>query len=562
MSEVREAGLGVAGEQVDLTDKLVIGIDLGTTKSAVSAWDEKAGHAVILKSSDGNELTPSVVAWDREGGRWLVGSPARAILEERPSDVVYSIKRFIGRLFKEREVQRRVRDVTYRLRSGGGTDALHDVLIDFDGDAPDQTAPQISSLVLAKLRNDAAAALGLPLEEIKYAVITVPAYFNVLQKHATIEAGRAAGFAAVQILDEPTAAALAYHNALPEGEERRILIYDLGGGTFDVSLLEASRDELGYAFYTKVVDGDTYLGGDDIDKAVVGWLAAQIEERYGQSIKADDVLTRSRLRLAAERAKVELSAAKTTTVELHGLALSGDGQFNEGIELTVERLQECATPVIEKTLKIASRAVRGVAGLEWDQIDSVILVGGQTLMPIVRQAVARESGREPLALPRPQLAVALGAGEYAHILSLGKKMFHANALVNVLALPLGVWVNENDFKPLVNANTTLPHRSPPYFVQPFEKDQMKIKVRVLQGERGVTRADQCVELGSVEMNVIGAGDGNTRRFSIELDVQADGTMTVIVTDRMTGLPQRRDITRPALAMSGKEAGVPGDGPLK
>jgi molecular chaperone DnaK len=552
--EVNPAG---AGSEPDPTGQLIIGIDLGTTKSAVSVWDKAAGRAVMLKSHDGGELTPSVVAWDRAKGEWLVGAPARALLGEQPSDVVYSIKRFIGRLFTEREVQRRVGHMTYRLRSGGGTDPLRDVLVDFGGGAPEQTAPQISARLLAELRADAAAALGKQAEEIKHAVITVPAYFNVLQKHATREAGHAAGFAAVYILDEPTAAALAYHDTLPEGEERRVLVYDLGGGTFDVSLLEASRDEFGYAFFTKVVDGDTYLGGDDIDRAVVEWLASQIEEQYGRKVKDGDDVTRSRLRLAAERAKVELSSAEKTTVELRGLALQGGAPLDVSVELTAARLRECAAPVIDHSLRIARRAIYEVEGITWEQVDSVMLVGGQTLMPAVREAVARECGRATLVLDRPQLAVALGAGEYAHILSLGKEQFHANTLVNVLALPLGVWVEENDFKTLIDANVTLPHRSQPYQVQPYKKDQTKIKVRVLQGERGVKRASECVELGSVEMNVVSALGGSAP-FSIQLDVQADGTMTVIVTDQTIGVSQQRDITRPALALSGKEGEVNGE----
>jgi molecular chaperone DnaK len=537
------------GDEPDLKGQLIIGIDLGTTKSAVTVWEAASG-SVILPSRGGEELTPSVVAWNRDEGSWLVGTQARALLEERPADVVYSIKRFIGRLFSEREVQRRVRDVTYRLRSGGEDDALHDVLVDFGGDPPDQTAPEISSRVLAALREDAAVALGVPIEQIKHAVVTVPAYFNVLQKHATQEAGYKAGFTAVHILDEPTAAALAYHDALPEDEERHILVYDLGGGTFDVSLLEANRDQMGYAFYTKVVDGDTYLGGDDIDKAVVDWLASRIEEKYGRRVKEDDAVTRSRLRLAAERAKVELSAAPTATIELHSLMLSGGAPRDASIELTVESLEECAAPVIEKTLQIARRAVREVADMDWDQIDSVILVGGQTLMPAVRRAVAAECGKEPLALPRPQLAVALGAGEYAHILSQGKEMFHANTLVSVLALPLGVRIRENDFHPLIRANVKLPHCSEPYLVEPFDENQTKIQVRVLQGERGARRADECVELGSVEMNVISV-IGGSAPFAIQLDVRADGTMTVIVMDRTTGQQKREDITRrTAVAMSG------------
>jgi molecular chaperone DnaK len=539
-----------------LKGKLIIGIDLGTTKSAVSAWNEEAGRVEVLVGESGRELTPSVVAYGRDGRGWLVGDEAKALLQEYPSDVVYSIKRYIGRWFKDRNVQRGLADLTYRLVPGGGTDQLNDVLVDFGGSPPPEPAPAISGRVLTKLRRDAAHALRLPVEEVEYAVITVPAYFDVLQRHATIEASRRAGLKVVAILNEPTAAALAYREQLEVGREQNILVYDLGGGTFDVSLLRASRGEggSGYAFYTVAVDGDTRLGGDDIDAGVLRWLVGEIESRYGRKVAADDNSARSRLRLAAERAKVELSTETVATVSLPGLTLKGQEPFDASLELTRGQLESCAKEVLAKASKITRRVVEEVAGMTWDEIDQVILVGGQTLMPAVKRSVEEVAGRPPHIIDRPQMAVALGAGEYAHILSLGQGKFHENTLTNVLALPLGVQLEENTFHPLVEANRRLPYRSDPFPVRPTEKDQTSIRVDILQKPREATLASECVLLGSITMPVVVPSLVGWPKFEIVFDVQSDGTMRVEVTNRETGQSQTRDIFETETGMRDKPLG--------
>jgi molecular chaperone DnaK len=525
----------MSDEQESLKDKLIIGIDLGTTKSVVSVWSAEQGSVVILPDDEGYEVTPSVVGWDRMHGAWLVGHAAKDLALHNPSDVVYSIKRYIGRWFNDRAVLYGRQDLTYNLVSGGGTDPLRDVLVDFgvSDDRPLQlTAPEISSQVLYKLRQNAARALELPLDALKYAVITVPAYFNVLQRRATIEAGRLAGLEVVDILNEPTAAALAYSSYAPDllgPEEKRILVFDLGGGTFDISLLEAERDEIGYVFYTRVVDGDTRLGGDDIDISVARWLANQIEKQHGYPVRADDYLTRVRLRQKAEEAKIALTTQDVVTIDLPALDLGSRSPFDVHVKFDRDQLERCAADVLERTRAITKRAVQDVAELAWDQIDEIILVGGQTLMPAVQREVEMLTKHKPRVLEKPHLAVALGAGEYAHILSLGKERFEENALINVIALPLGIREDDNTFKRLVDANVTVPHTSKPYYATTTVDNQTLISVEVLQGPRDAKVAEQCISLGQIDMEVPPA-PAHTPKFEVVFDVKSDGTMRVIVTD--------------------------------
>jgi molecular chaperone DnaK len=537
-----------------LKDELIIGIDLGTTKSAVSIWDKDQGYLKILENSAGHDLTPSLVAWDRENSKWVVGEPAKVFFDRRPSDVVYSIKRFIGRWFTEPEVQRTYRRMTYNLVSGGGRNQLEDVLIDFgeeDTSPQRQSAPQISAHVLKSLREVAASALQLPTEKVKYAVITVPAYFNVLQRKATIQAGHEAGLVVVDILNEPTAAALSYNEVLGP-EEKRILVYDLGGGTFDISLIEAKRDKDGYIFYTQLVDGDTQLGGDDIDARLVDWLKDEIQRRYDESVDSDDAIMHSQLRLAAERAKVKLGTDDTYTVELL-LDLGNRTPFTASIDVSRETLNRCAEQVIARAREITVRAVTEIAGLTWNDIDEVLLVGGQTLMPAVQQDVEQFSGKKPHVSERPQRAIALGAGEYGRVLSLGEEKFHENTLINVIALPIGVRQGENEFHQLVKANVAIPHASDPHFVTNPKANQTQIRVEVLQGTRDATVADQCVRLGSLEMDIL-PGPPRSHKFAIELDVKADGTMKVIVTDKHSGKSETKDIVETKMVRFGKRDG--------
>jgi molecular chaperone DnaK len=518
--------------------RLIVGIDLGTTYSALAAWDEAAGRVRLVLDARGRELLPSVVTRDRRARAWAVGHDALALRGRDPAATAYSVKRFIGRRLGDPTVLEGQRTVAYKLVSGDPGDALREVLVDFgpeDGAPQRLSLPEVSAKVLEHLCRGAAERLG----PVRHAVVTVPAYFNMLQRRATILAGQLAGLEVVDILDEPTAAALASCRDLLGPEQKKVLVYDLGGGTFDVSLLEASRDDEGYAFYTRAVDGDTCLGGDDIDLSVAGWLAEQIEQRYGRAVRADDAATRERLRCAAEQAKRELSGRATAAVELPGLD-TGDGPpFDASLELTADRLERRAADVVQRTQDIVKRVV-SEAGLRPEQIDEVILVGGQTLMPAVRRAVEDVFGREPRCGEQPQAAVALGAGEYAHIRSLGRERFHQNTLRNVIPLPVGIRLEDSKFVTLVRANAPVPFVSPPYYVTTREDNQTRIHVEVLQGRRGAGAADQCVLLGSIDMDVP-PGPAGKPKFEVKFKVESDGTMRVSVTDTRLNRCQLLDI---------------------
>jgi molecular chaperone DnaK len=515
----------VAEVDNSLKGKLILGIDLGTTNSAVAAWDDARGEVVMLPDADGGLLVPSVVGWDRDRREWLVGRQAEALRRERPGQTAFSVKRFMGRWFNDRAVASARRHMPYRIVPGVGGDALGDVLIDFGGDGAERltlTAPEVSARVLSRLRENAARALVLPPQEVRHAVITVPAYFNVLQRRATIRAGTLAGLEVVDLINAPIAAALAYGDVLSGSGEKRVLVLDLGGGTFDVSLLEVSRDAGGDTFQALVVDGDTSLGGDDIDTAAAAWLVEEAR-RQGRDLGPDDARARDRLRRAAEQAKVALSSQEQVLVPL----TTPDGG-DASLSLSRARLEECAAAVRRRVVDSTRRVVEEVACLTWEQVE-VVLVGGQTLMPAIRRDVAELAGRLPLVHDRPQLAVALGAGRYARALSQGREKLHEPTLINVIAQSLGIRLDENTFLPLVPANATVPHSSDPFAVTTTEDNQPHIRVEVLQGPPGATRADQCVVLGWPSMDVLPAPRG-VPRFEVRFDVQSDRTMRVAVSD--------------------------------
>jgi molecular chaperone DnaK len=344
-----------------------------------------------------------------------------------------------------------------------------------------------------------------------------------------------AGFERIELLNEPTAAALVTVQDVLTPEPTRVLVFDLGGGTFDIALLEASRDADGYLFDTLIVDGDTHLGGDDIDASFARWLRQQMKEQFSVAIEDDDYRVRDSLRTAAEHAKVALSTADVVEAEVE---LPGVGVYR--VPVTRSQLEQCAAPVLERTRTIVREAVEEIGRRSWTELDEVILVGGQSLIPAVRRQVAELWGREPRSIAEPQLAVALGAGEYAHMLSLGQARFHERTLINVLALPLGIRLDENRFEPLVAANKTVPHRSDPYAVTITEDNQTKITVEVLQGRRGAETADDCVLLEVIELETLPAPAGSPR-FEIQFDVQDDATLRVIVLDPRRALPVVREI---------------------
>ncbi len=532
---------------------LVVGIDLGTTNSGVSVRKTEWEKARMLPDKDKKELTPSQVGWDRDKKKWLVGRQARELSEIEPAAVAYSIKRYIGRRFSDVVAMGLHTKVVYKLEPGGDREQLRDVVVNFgldrEGNKIKLDAAEISAEILRKLRADATRELHLPEDqEIDYAVVTVPAYFNVLQRKATILAAGLAGFENVAIINEPTAAALAYRDEiLVEGQERKILVYDLGGGTFDISLLEVTSDEDGYEFFTVVVDGDTSLGGDDIDREIVAWLIGELKRKYGHQVLPDDAVTLTRLRHKAEQAKIALSEKESVTIVLPYLALGSQTPFPAEIEMDRAQLRICAAKVIDKTQRIMDRAVREAARFEWADIDDVILVGGQTLMPAIQASVQEVTSLPPKVIDRPQEAVALGAGEYAHILSLGEEKFEENALSHAIALPLGIHIprDEQTFRPLIEANKRVPtHNKPPWPITTVADGQKSIDVEILQGKRrDVTSAEDCVLLGVLTVDGLAEQPAGTHRFEVTFNVAQDGTFFVTVADALSDRPPEvKDIT--------------------
>jgi len=544
--------------------KRIVGIDLGTTKSGLSVWQAPGGAVEMVKNAEGSTITPSVVGWDRDHDRWLAGKAAVALGERDPAAVARSLKRCIGRWFTDPAVKQSLREHAFVLEPGSGKNQLEDIFVNF---GPDQngvtqrlSAPDVAAKILTKLREDAAKALGLDKAELAYAVITVPAYFNVLQRDATRLAGIRAGFEVVDIINEPTASALAYRaDVLEKGKRRRILVYDLGGGTFDVSILEVEEDDFGFVFNTLVVDGNMRLGGDDIDQALVNWLVEQIEAQTGVTVRSDDLVRRARLRAAAERAKVALSGQESFMVDIDGLRLGPDLPAGTQIVCTREQLNRCAKDVVDRAAAICRRAVEQIARLTWSDIDEIILVGGQTLMPAVQESVAALTGKPPRSLDRPQEVVALGAGVYAHIISQGAQVIQQQLLTNVVALPLGIHLplETPSFRALIMANTDLPTRSqPPYMVRPARDNETSIEVEILQGKQyNAVSADQCDLIGVVRIENIEPGKSEDRPFSITLEAEEDGILKVRVDDPLGKLDSKvLDITEQRISVYREKAG--------
>lgn len=499
----------------DLKGKRIVGIDLGTTNSAVAVFDQERGEPVVLPGADGRPLLPSLVGWCPTRRDWLVGRDAEQLRRDDPLRVAHSVKRFIGRPFSDPAVLYR-HQVAFPVEGGDGKDAGNDVFVNFGPEAGRLGIVQVSTKILARLRADAAAALRLPLEEVRHAVITVPAYFNNTQRTATRQAGQLAGWDVVDLLEEPTAAALA-QDVLAGERQKTALVLDLGGGTFDVSLLRAKQDAHGRVFRILAVDGDTHLGGDDLDVSLAGWLAEELD-RAGRRGTSDAVFL-ARLRRLAERAKVELTDREATSIELDGTTLS----------LTRALLEERSAALRKRAADVTVRAVRDVAGLSWDRLDEILLVGGQVLMPAIQRDVAALTQKTPRVLREPQLAVALGAARYAHFLSLGSECYHENALVNVLALDLGIRLEEDGFERLVPAGSTLPFASKPIVVTTTRDSQDRIRVDVLQGPRGARRAGDCVVLGGLDVKAPRAPAGQPR-FEVCFEVAHDSTVKVLVRD--------------------------------
>jgi molecular chaperone DnaK len=488
----------------------VVGIDLGTTNSCVAIMD---GEPVVIANAEGARTTPSVVGFAASGER-LVGQAARRQAMTNAENTIYAVKRLMGRKFDDAEVQRHLLTCPYEVVPAPNGDAHVRVR------GRDYSPPEISAIVLSKMRQTAQDWLG---EEVTEAVITVPAYFDDAQRQATKDAGRIAGLNVLRIVNEPTAAALAY--GLETQAAARVAVYDLGGGTFDISILEL---DAGGVFRVRSTSGDTFLGGEDFDNAIVEHMLAQFAKQNDGMDLRGDRMALQRLKEAAERAKIELSSAAVTEVNLPFLAAGGDGQARH-LMMAMERtdLEQLVEPLVQATLEPCRRALDD-AGLVPQDIDVVILVGGQTRMPRVHTLVAEMFGKEASRRVNPDEVVAVGAAIQGGVLT-GE--VEEVLLLDVTPLSLGIETMGGVFTRLIGRNTTLPARATEIFSTTID-NQPFVNVHVLQGEREM--AEDNKSLAHFDLTEIPPAPRGVPKIEVAFDIDADGVLTVSARDHGTG----------------------------
>lgn len=494
----------------------IIGIDLGTTNSCVAIMEGSTPK--VIENSEGVRTTPSIVAYT-EDDQTLVGLPAKRQSVTNPENTLYAIKRLIGRRFEDDVVQKDIKMVPYKIKKADNGDAWVTVR------NQDKAPPQISAEILRKMKKTAEDYLG---EEVKEAVITVPAYFNDSQRQATKDAGRIAGLEVKRIINEPTAAALAYGMDKKRGD-CTIAVFDLGGGTFDISIIEIAEVDGEHQFEVLATNGDTFLGGEDFDLALIDYLAAEFKKDTGIDLHHDP-LALQRLKEAAEKAKIELSSTQQTDVNLPYITADSSGPKHLNIKLTRAKLESLVEKLVEKTIEPCKIALKD-AGLSVAQINEVILVGGQTRMPLVQKTVEEFFGKEPRKDVNPDEAVAVGAAIQAAVLSGEVKDI---LLLDVTPLSLGIETMGGVMTKLIEKNTTIPTKANQVF-STADDNQTAVTVHVLQGERPQASGNK--SLGRFDLSDIPSAPRGVPQIEVIFDIDANGILNVSARDKATGKAQ-------------------------